>query len=127
MKNLLFCILFVISIIAACNGNKSAKNQTGSDSSGISPSDEVNLSDIPVSHSKSTVSIKEIVNSYLQLKNALAGDNSSDAATEGTVLGAAFKNFDKSQLSPEQTKIFEEVEADAMGKCRTYRSKQWKY
>lgn len=60
-----------------------------------------------------TVPMKEIVSSYLQLKNALADDNSAGAATSGKKLEEAIKIFDKSAMTEIQKKIFEDVEADA--------------
>lgn len=60
-----------------------------------------------------TVSIKGIVEKYLQLKNALVADNTQEAATAGTALEAAFKNFDKKDLTAEQKKVYDEVEDDA--------------
>jgi hypothetical protein len=60
-----------------------------------------------------TVSIKEIVSAYLQMKNAFTQDNSTGAATAGKKLEAAFKNFDKSALTSTQKKTYEDVEADA--------------
>jgi hypothetical protein len=47
------------------------------------------------------------------MKNALTEDNSTNAATSGKKLEAAFKNFDKSALTPAQKKTYEDVEADA--------------
>ncbi|MFN8284147.1 MAG: DUF3347 domain-containing protein [Chitinophagales bacterium] len=60
-----------------------------------------------------TVSIKEIVSNYLQVKNAFAKDNTNDAATAGKALEAAFKSFDKSTLTAEQKKTYEDIEDDA--------------
>lgn len=62
---------------------------------------------------KATVSIKEIVTAYLQLKNALAKDNTADAASAGTTLESVFKNFDKTALTAAQKKTFEEIADDA--------------
>jgi hypothetical protein len=62
---------------------------------------------------KTTISTKEIVSAYLQMKNAFTEDNSSGAATAGKKLEAAFKNFDKSALTADQKKTYEDVEADA--------------
>ena len=62
---------------------------------------------------KNPVSIKVIVSAYLQLKNAFTKDNTTEAATTGTKLEAAFKNFDKTSLTATQKKIFEDVEDDA--------------
>jgi hypothetical protein len=57
--------------------------------------------------------IKEIVISYMELKNALAEDNSFEAATSGIKLEAAFKNLDKSLLTEAQKKMYVDLEADA--------------
>jgi hypothetical protein len=64
-------------------------------------------------YARITVSIKEIISSYLQMKNALTEDNSTGAANAGKKLEAAFKSFDRSALTGAQKKTFEDVEADA--------------
>jgi len=64
-------------------------------------------------NTKATVSIKEIVAAYLQLKNAFTKDNSADAATAGALLETLFKNFDKTGLTASQKKTFEDIEDDA--------------
>lgn len=61
-----------------------------------------------------TVSIKEIVSNYLQLKNAFTKDNTNDAATAGKALETTLKNFDKSALTAEQKKTFDDIESDAI-------------
>jgi hypothetical protein len=74
------------------------------------------VSTVTVSTAKSTqsaVSIKEFISSYLQMKNAFTEGNSTGAAAAGKKLEAAFKNFDKSALTPAQKKTYEDVEADA--------------
>src|SRR5450759_2328552 len=74
------------------------------------------VSTLTASTAKSTqsnVSIKEFVSSYLQMKNAFTQDNSTGAADAGEKMEVAFKNFDKSALTPVQKKTFEDVEADA--------------
>ena len=65
------------------------------------------------SNEKTTVSIKEILSNYLDLKNAFVIDNSGKAAEAGKALESAFKNFDKTDLTAEQKKIYEDVEDDA--------------
>jgi len=55
-----------------------------------------------------------IIDSYLQLKNALVSDNSGDAAKAGQKLLDAFKNFDKSTLSETQKKEYLDIEEDAV-------------
>ena len=62
---------------------------------------------------KATVEIKEIISNYIQLKTALTNDNTNDAAIAGKALEAAFKSFDKSALTTEQKKTYEDIESDA--------------
>jgi membrane fusion protein, copper/silver efflux system len=63
---------------------------------------------------KNAASVKEIVSSYLQLKNALVKDNSSYAAEAGKAVEAAFKNFSGTTLTTDQKKLFEDVRNDAV-------------
>jgi hypothetical protein len=106
IKNLILVMVVVISTFAACNGSNSNENnttQTADSTIKSTTENEVNKS----------VPIKEIVNAYLELKKSLTEDNTEGAATAGKTLEAAFKNFDKSTLTTEQKKLFEDVEEDA--------------
>ena len=67
----------------------------------------------PKGNTKAATSIKEIVESYLQLKNALVNDKTNGAATAGTALETAFKKFDKKDFSPQEKKAYEDIEDDA--------------
>lgn len=98
MKNIILSIAIAAITMTACN------------SSGSKSADESTLS---VSDVTNTSSIVEIVSVYLHLKNALAEDNSAEAAVSGTSLEAAFKNFDKTALNETQKKTYEDVEDDA--------------
>jgi hypothetical protein len=114
MKKFIQGIVIMAAVLTACNGKKPAENQKNSmEMQAISPVDSVTSTLIPTSIAKNSVPINEIVSAYLQLKNALAIDNSSDAATGGRSLEAAFKNFDKTSLTADQKKIYENVESDA--------------
>lgn len=62
---------------------------------------------------KVTTSIKEIVEHYLHLKNALVSDDTKDAAIAGKEMVAAMEQLDKSSLHPEQKKVYEDIEDDA--------------
>ena len=100
---------------ATCNSNsRSTENQVNNnDTLARTQAEQTKVSSSAVADDKNTVSIKEIISTYLQLKNALTKDNTTDAATAGTALEAAFKNFDKTVLTVAQKKIFEDVEVDA--------------
>jgi hypothetical protein len=115
MKNLIFGLAIVATTLAAGkstnNSNESLNLSISAQS--MSKTDNTNFASYSVSDAKNGISIKEIVTAYLQLKNALTEDNSIGAATAGKKLTAAFKNFDKSTLTPAQKKTYEDVEADA--------------
>lgn len=57
--------------------------------------------------------LKEIVSGYLLLKNAFAADKSADAAAAGKALEATFRRFNKTALTEEQKKVFDEIAEDA--------------
>jgi len=103
----------IVSVIAfsACNNssNKSAETQSAKTDSGTTTQTK---SAVPA-NTEATVSIKEIVTAYLQLKNAFTKDDTNDAAAAGSSLEAAFKTFDKTGLTANQKKTFEDVEDDA--------------
>jgi hypothetical protein len=115
MKNLIFGLAIVATTLAVGKStNKSIESLNLSISArSISKTDNTNFTTSSVTDEKNAVSIKEILTAYLQLKNALTEDNSTGAATAGKKLTAAFKNFDKSTLTPAQKKTYEDVEADA--------------
>lgn len=62
---------------------------------------------------KVAASMKQIVEHYLQLKNALAGDETKDAAAAGKGMYDVMAAVDKSALTVEQKKLYEDVEDDA--------------
>jgi hypothetical protein len=63
--------------------------------------------------SKVAASIKDIVDHYLHLKNALVRDNTKDAAAAGKEMVEAMEKVDKSSLTVEEKKVYEDVEDDA--------------
>jgi len=113
MGKSIYYLLLMVLALSACNNTRSGNNQKTGNSQDTQ-AENLPVGEVPVFKSASTVSIKEIINSYLQLKNALADDNSSAAAEGGTLLGSEFKNFDKSVLSEDQKKAFEDVETDVL-------------
>ncbi|MEW5800445.1 MAG: DUF3347 domain-containing protein [Bacteroidota bacterium] len=58
-------------------------------------------------------SVKDLVDRYLDLKNALANDKTKEAATAGAALESAFKKFDKEGLTEAQRKLYVDVADDA--------------
>ena len=98
--------------LAACNstGNKSAKSQNGSNGSQASSQTDNATS---VSDATNTFSIKEIVSQYLQIKNGLANDNGKDVANAGKAFVASIGKMDKTSLTAEKKKIWDDISADA--------------
>jgi len=116
MKNIILSIAIAVAILAACNSksNKSTEGQNSSiDTLAIPQTDNTTVTTSSVADEMNTVSVKEIINAYLQMKNAFTEDNSTGAASAGKKLETAFKNFDKSSLTAAQKKTYEDVEADA--------------
>jgi hypothetical protein len=62
---------------------------------------------------KVAASIKGIVEHYLQLKNSLASDKTKDAAAAGKEIVKVMETLDKSLLTADQKKLYEDVEDDA--------------
>ncbi|MFN8254196.1 MAG: DUF3347 domain-containing protein [Bacteroidales bacterium] len=106
VKNLILGIAIVTTTFAACNGSNSNENKTTQTADSTIKSTTEN-------EVKKIVPIKEIVSSYLELKKSLTEDNTEGAATAGKSIEAVFKNFDKSTLTTDQKKTFEDVEDDA--------------
>jgi hypothetical protein len=118
MKNLIVvCALTIASVtIIACNNtNKSAANRTKdtATSTNAAPADAKSTTAKGGVDPKTAASVQEIVGNYLQLKNALTKDNSSDAATAGKALAEGFSKLDQSILTPEQKKSFTDIADDA--------------
>ena len=61
---------------------------------------------------KAAASIKEIVDHYLHVKNALANDNGSEAAAGAKAMDYAISKLDKSFLSAEQKNVYDKIEED---------------
>lgn len=114
MKQIVLSLAMAFITLAACNSNnKSTENQNSSNDKLSTQTDNGGASTSSKAEAKNAVSIKEIVGAYLQIKNAFTNDNSTAAASAGTALETAFKNFHKAALTAVQKKTFEDVEDDA--------------
>lgn len=104
MKNIIIKAATVFILAASCN-NKNTKTETSQ-----APADS---NKVIVKEQAVVPSIKDILSAYLQLKNAFAKDNSSEAATNAKALKTAFENFDKTGWSDQQKKNFDDIQAEA--------------
>lgn len=115
MKPKILSVLFVLITItfSAC-GNNSNGTGTKNNQSTVAETTAVAKPAIDTTPAtQETVTIKDIIAAYLQLKNAFTKDNSNDAATAGKSLLAAFTNFDTKTLPAEQAKSFNDIADDA--------------
>lgn len=132
MKKSIYVLALITILFSAC---KNDKKQTESNSSMQSP--EMNMKEadghdhgdhdhdasMGESSSKEERNIdattqknsatSAIIDSYLQIKNALVEDNKGGAAKGGTMMLTAFANFDMSQLNDSQHKEYMEILEDA--------------
>lgn len=118
MKNLIITSAIGLASFsfAACNNtNKSSANQT-KDSTASTKMAPAAIASNPAkggADQKTTASVKEMVGNYLQLKNALTKDNSTDAAAAGKTLSEGFAKLDQTVLTPEQQKTYKDIADDA--------------
>ena len=114
MKNLIFGLAIAATTLAACNstGNKSSESQNRTNSSQAnSQTDNPKTSSAP--DAMDTFSIKEIISQYLQIKNGLANDNGKDAASAGKAFVESIGKMNKTSLTAEKMKIWDDISADA--------------
>lgn len=105
MKTLIFGIILSTIFFVACN-NDGAKQETSSET--------LNTTEMKTNETGDTNSpAKELLSDYLDLKNALTQDNDKEAADVGNKLAKAFDGFDKSSLTAEQAKVFNDIKEDA--------------
>jgi len=114
MKNFLFGIAIVATTLAACNStsNKSSESQNRTNSE-QSNSQTDNPKTSSASDVMDTFSIKEIISQYLQIKNSLANDNGKDAASAGKAFVESIGKMDKSSLTAEKMKLWDDISTDA--------------
>ena len=115
MKKIFFNIVLSTIAFTACNSsnNKSDVNPNNTPGNTSVVNQQTNDTAAPNKDVKAAVSIKEIVNVYLHLKNAFTKDNTNDAAAAGTALVASFQNFDTTVLSASQKNVFADIAEDA--------------
>lgn len=107
---------------ASCKSNGTKEDHTGHDMESTSKdttgnaivSKETEVKVIAVIYSnlevKAATSVKEIVDHYLHVKNALTNDNATEAASGSKAMEAALGKIDKSILTAEQKATYDKIE-----------------
>ena len=115
MKNIVIPISIAVCTLCACNNSDNT-----STSEKVVTKDSINNTTVAppaagdTDHVNSNVSVKGIVDAYLQVKNAFFTDNSAAAATAASTLEKAFKDLDKGTLASNRKKTFEDIAEDAI-------------
>ena len=107
-KSIITLLSISIAIFNACAQEKHNSNQKEAPAV---KTEAVAKSGTADKNSSST--IKEIVEHYLHLKNALIADNAKEAASAGKAMVVAMGKVDKSSLTGEQKTVYADVEEDA--------------
>ena len=96
---------------AACNSNSDNKTI---DANKAKPSDTSSQAMTANNSTTSgTGSFNDVLSAYLQIKNALANDNGEEAAKGGNAFVEAIGKVDKTSMTADQKKNFEETADDA--------------
>ena len=122
MKKIFFSLLATGAIVfAGCNGGSKNEHE-GHDMSNkdttqhITATDDKDVKTVAVIYTnvdaKAAAAIKTVVDHYLHIKNALANDNSGEAANGAKAMEKAIGNLDKSLLTAEQKTAYDANEAE---------------
>lgn len=110
MKTILLALAATVSL-AACNNDTTTTAKETSTATADSSKTQSATNNTPAPNSKAPTN--DIVTAYLHIKNGLANDNGADAASGGNAFVDALSKVDKSSMSAEQKKSFEDIADDA--------------
>lgn len=117
MKNTIIALAIIATGLAACNSGSNKVDETPATEhehtdSSAATHEHSQMDTASVKPSTNEFSTKQIIASYLQLKNALTKDNGKDAATAGTNLSAALASVDMKGLPDAQMKSYMDIADD---------------
>jgi hypothetical protein len=125
MKRIFFSALVITAILfSACNNSGSGNEKEGHDMNNMNKdstqhataADDKDVKMVAVTYTnidaKAAASVKEIVDHYLHIKNGLATDNGSEAAGGAKAMEGVISKLDKSLLTEDQKKVYDEIEDD---------------
>jgi len=122
MKKVLFGVsAFALITLSACNdGDKSSKEnditKMNADTTKNVDTDKKQIAEVTPAFSnvdpKLSVSLKNVVDQYLHIKNGLVNNDGSAAAKGGKEMDDAIGKIDKSLLTTEQKKVYDGIEDD---------------
>lgn len=112
MKKMIIGIAIIAIAVTACNNsnNTSSTIKKNDSLNSSTPSTETTASN---NSNANSVVIAELVNQYLQIKNALANDNGSGAASGGKAFVDAMDKINTTAFTPEKKKTWDDISDDA--------------
>lgn len=113
MKNVIIGIAVIAIAATACNNSNDASsaNKKNDSLQGSTTSTETTSSNNADANVNGAM--KEMIGQYLQMKNALANDNGKDAAAAGKTFVESMGKMDKTSLTGEKLKKWNDVSDDA--------------
>ncbi len=123
MKKIIIGFLTVSTIvIASCNSGTEKNDKASRETDSVKSTEQhittnnKDIKTVPVAYSnvdlKAAASMNKIVDSYLQIKNALVNDNGGDAADGGKTMAETISKLDKSLLTAEQKNAYDQISDD---------------
>ena len=123
MKKSIYVLAFSVLFLSACKNDKKQVDSVDMNSSEMNMGKEDNHSsmDENTTHTDGNMDTttqksaltSEIIDAYLQLKNALTEDNKGKAADAGKLTLTAFSNFEMAKLTENQHKKYMEIAESA--------------
>jgi hypothetical protein len=116
MKKVIIGMALIAITAASCNNGSDTTSEKNTNKDSIGHANNSSDKDVGTSNSTNTNvsgSMQEMVSQYLQMKNALASDNGKDAATAGNTFVESMGKMDKTNLSLDKKKIWNDLSDDA--------------
>src|SRR5436190_7266851 len=121
MRYSIFIIAISAMIFTACNNSSDGENKDNMSSMSNDTAKQTITDDKDVKQvtpgftnvdANTSGYVKNIVDHYLHIKNALANDNGSEAANGAKMESQALAEVDKSFFTPDQKKVYDGIEED---------------
>jgi hypothetical protein len=115
MKQLFFGLLTTMSVIAySCRDNASTKQKEEPSNEAQASAEDTEVKVVKASFTNVgagvTTYMKKLTDNYLQIKNALIAGKATEAGDAAKKLSEAITGFDKSLLTADQKKVYDQYE-----------------
>ena len=110
MKKLILGVAIIAITSSACNNGTDTKTANKKNDASLVENTTVKENGMSANVDGA---MREMVTQYLQMKNALANDNGKDAATAGNAFVTSMGKMEKTSLSAEKKKIWDDLSDDA--------------